>query len=208
MIQLDDRGLLPAIVQDADSDRVLMHAYMNAEALKRTLAGPDAWFYSRSRQELWHKGETSGNFLKVVQVEHDCDNDTVLVKVNPSGSACHNGSKSCFDSGVMNKDSLDTEGISNNLGPGILAELIDVIKQRSNDKPEGSYTVELLKEGTGRVAQKIVEEAGETAIASVNQTLDDVANEMGDLLYHCMVLLVSLDIPAEQVWEVLAKRRG
>ena len=143
-----------------------------------------------------------------MQVEHDCDNDTVLVKVNPSGSACHTGSKSCFDSGVMNKDSLDTEGISNNLGPGILAELIDVIKQRSNDKPEGSYTVELLKEGTGRVAQKIVEEAGETAIASVNQTLDDVANEMGDLLYHCMVLLVSLDIPAEQVWEVLAKRRG
>ena len=94
------------------------------------------------------------------------------------------------------------------LETGGLAELIDVIKQRSNDKPEGSYTVELLKEGTGRVAQKIVEEAGETAIASVNQTLDDVANEMGDLLYHCMVLLVSLDIPAEQVWEVLAKRRG
>ena len=108
----------------------------------------------------------------------------------------------------MNKDSVNAEDIPNNLGPGILAELIDVIKQRSNDKPEGSYTVELLKEGTGRVAQKIVEEAGETAIASVNQTLDDVANEMGDLLYHCMVLLVSLDIPAEQVWEVLAKRRG
>ena len=208
MIQLDDRGLLPAIVQDADSDRGLMHAYMNTEALKRTLAGPDAWFYSRSRQELWHKGETSGNFLKVVQVEHDCDSDTVLVKVKPSGSACHTGLKSCFDSGVMHEDSLDAKGISNNLGPGILSELIDVIKQRSTDKPEGSYTVELLNEGTGRVAQKIVEEAGETALASVNQTLDDVANEMGDLLYHCMVLLVSLGIPAEQVWAVLAKRRG
>tara|TARA_Y100000588_G_scaffold382745_1_gene470842 strand:+ start:889 stop:1515 length:627 start_codon:yes stop_codon:yes gene_type:complete len=208
MIQLDDRGLLAAIVQDADSGRVLMHAYMDAEALKRTLAGPDAWFYSRSRQKLWHKGETSGNFLKVVKVEHDCDSDTVLVKVTPSGSACHTGSQSCFDAGVMNNNSINAEGISNNLGPGILNELIDVIKQRSTVKPEGSYTAELLKEGTGRIAQKIVEEAGETAIASVNQTLDDVANEMGDLLYHCMVLLVSLGMSAEQVWAVLAKRRG
>ena len=201
-------SMIPVIAQDFHSGKVLMLAYMNAEALKRTLAGPDAWFYSRSRQKLWHKGETSGNFLKVMQVEHDCDSDTVLVKVIPSGSACHTGSKSCFDAGVMNKDSVNAEDIPNNLGPGILTELIDVIKQRSNDKPGGSYTVELLKEGTGRVAQKIVEEAGETAIASVNQTLDDVANEMGDLLYHCMVLLVSLDMPAEQVWEVLAKRRG
>jgi phosphoribosyl-ATP pyrophosphohydrolase/phosphoribosyl-AMP cyclohydrolase len=208
MIQFDDRGLLAAIVQDAGSGRVLMHAYMNEEALKLTLEGPDAWFYSRSRQELWHKGETSGNFLKVVEVEQDCDGDAIVVKVNPVGPACHNGTESCFDSGVLDTALLDADGSAEKLGPGVLQELLDVIKQRAIEKPEGSYTVQLLEEGTGRVAQKVVEEAGETAIASVSQTKEDVANEMGDMLYHCMVLLASLEMPADMVWEVLAKRRG
>ncbi len=208
MIQFDDRGLLAAIVQDADSGRVLMHAYMNEDALKRTLEGPDVWFYSRSRQELWHKGETSGNYLKVVEVEQDCDGDAVVVKVNPVGPACHTDAVSCFDSGVLDSALLESGGSNEKLGPGVLQELIDVIKHRATEKPEGSYTVQLLDEGTGRVAQKIVEEAGETAIAAVSQTQDDVANEMGDMLYHCMVLLKSLDMTADKVWEVLASRRG
>ena len=208
MIQFDDRGLLAAIVQDADSGRVLMHAYRNEEALKRTLEGPDAWFYSRSRQELWHKGATSGNFLKVVEVQQDCDGDAIVVRVNPVGAACHTGSESCFDSGVLDTALLEADGSAAKLGPGVLQELLDVITQRVAEKPEGSYTVELIKEGPGRVAQKVVEEAGETAIASVSQTHNDVANEMGDLLYHCMVLLASLEMPADEVWEVLAKRRG
>ncbi len=208
MIQFDDRGLLAAIVQDADSGRVLMHAYMNEEALKRTLEGPDAWFYSRSRQELWHKGETSGNFLKVVEVQQDCDGDAIVVRANPVGPSCHTGAESCFDTAVLDTASLEAEGSSEKLGPGILQELLDVINQRVAEKPEGSYTVELVESGTRRIAQKIVEEAGETAIASVSQTQDDVANEMGDLLYHCMVLLASLEMPADKVWDVLAKRRG
>lgn len=208
MIQFNDRGLIPTIVQDADSGRVLMHAYMNEEALERTLEGPDAWFYSRSRQELWHKGETSGNFLKVVEVQHDCDTDTVLVKANPVGPACHTGAESCFDSGVLTGETLKTEGTGEKLGPGVLDELLSVIKQRVEEKPEGSYTVELIEAGTGRVAQKVVEEAGEVAIASVSQTADDVANEMADLLYHSMVLLASTEISADRVWEKLAKRRG
>jgi len=208
MIQFDDRGLLAAIVQDADSGRVLMHAYMNEEALKRTLEGPDAWFYSRSRQELWHKGETSGNFLKVTEVQQDCDGDAIVVKVNPVGPACHTGSESCFDTAVLDSALFETDGSSERIGPGILQELLDVINQRVAEKPEGSYTVQLIEEGPGRVAQKVVEEAGETAIASVSQTADDVANEMGDLLYHCMVLLASLKMPADRVWEVLAERRG
>jgi len=208
MIQFDDRGLLAAIVQDADSSRVLMHAYMNNEALKRTLEGPGAWFYSRSRQELWHKGETSGNFLKVVEVEQDCDGDAIVVKVNPVGPACHTGAESCFDTNVLDTALLEADGSAEKLGPGVLQELLDVIRQRAIEKPEGSYTVQLLEEGTGRVAQKVVEEAGETAIASVSQTKEDVANEMGDMLYHCMVLLASLEMPADMVWEVLAKRRG
>ena len=208
MIQFDDRGLLAAIVQDADSSRVLMHAYMNKEALKRTLEGPDVWFYSRSRQELWHKGETSGNFLKVVEVEQDCDGDAIVVKVNPVGPACHTGAESCFDTGVLDTALLEADGTAEKLGPGVLQELLDVIRLRAIEKPEGSYTVQLLEEGTGRVAQKVVEEAGETAIASVSQTKEDVANEMADMLYHCMVLLASLEMPADMVWEVLAKRRG
>jgi phosphoribosyl-ATP pyrophosphohydrolase/phosphoribosyl-AMP cyclohydrolase len=208
MIQFDDRGLLPAIVQDADSGRVLMHAYMNEEALKLTLEGPDAWFYSRSRQELWHKGETSGNFLKVVEVQQDCDGDTVVVQVNPVGPVCHTGANSCFDTSVLDTALLEADGSAIKSGPGILQELLDVIKQRAAEKPEGSYTVELLEEGPGRIAQKVVEEAGETAIASVSQTHDDVANEMADLLYHCLVLLASLEMPADQIWQVLAKRRG
>ena len=208
MIQFDDRGLLAAIVQDADSGRVLMHAYMNKEALKRTLEGPDAWFYSRSRQELWHKGATSGNFLKVIEVQQDCDGDAIVVQVNPVGPACHTGTESCFDSGVLDAALLEADGSAEKLGPGVLQELLDVINQRVSEKPEGSYTVSLIEEGPGRVAQKVVEEAGETAIASVSQTHDDVANEMGDLLYHCMVLLASLKMPVDMVWEVLAKRRG
>jgi len=208
MIQFDDRGLLAAIIQDADSGRVLMHAYMNEEALKRTLEGPDAWFYSRSRQELWHKGATSGNFLKVVEVQQDCDGDAIVVQVNPVGPACHTGAESCFDSGVLDAALFQAGGSAEKLGPGVLQELLDVINQRVSEKPEGSYTVSLIEEGPGRVAQKVVEEAGETAIASVSQTHDDVANEMGDLLYHCMVLLASLKMPVDMVWEVLAKRRG
>ena len=207
MIQFNDRGLIPAIVQDAESGRVLMHAYMNGEALRLTLEGPDVWFYSRSRQELWLKGETSGNFLKVVEVQHDCDSDAVMVSVNPVGPACHTGAESCFDSGVLGSDSLVYEGTTTKPGPGVLAELLEVIVQRAEEKPEGAYTAELLAEGTGRVAQKVVEEAGEVAIASVSQPADETASEMADLLYHSMVLLTSAGVPAEMVWEELAKRR-
>ena len=207
MIQFNDRGLIPAIVQDADSGRVLMHAYMNEEALRRTLEGPDAWFYSRSRRQLWHKGETSGNYMKVVEVQHDCDSDTVLVSVSPVGPACHTGAESCFDSGSLDAGSLDANGATTKPGPGVLADLLEVIKKRAEEKPEGSYTAELLEAGTRRVAQKVVEEAGEVAIAAVSQTGEDLANEMADLLYHSMVLLTSAGVSADKVWDVLAKRR-
>ena len=207
MIQFNDRGLIPAIVQDADSGRVLMHAYMNEEALRRTLEGPDAWFYSRSRRQLWHKGETSGNYMKVVEVQHDCDSDTVLVAVSPVGPACHTGAESCFDSGSLDAGSLDANGETTKPGPGGLADLLEVIKRRAEEKPEGSYTAELLEAGTRRVAQKVVEEAGEVAIAAVSQTGEDLVNEMADLLYHSMVLLTSAGVSADKVWDVLAKRR-
>ena len=208
MIQFNDRGLIPAIVQNAESGRVLMHAYMNEEALKRTLEGPDVWFYSRSRHELWHKGETSGNFLKVVEVQHDCDSDALLVKANPVGPACHTGLESCFDSGTVGPATIQSEGTTEQVGPGVLADLLEVIQQRSVDRPEGSYTVELLESGVQRVAQKVGEEATEVVIASLSQTPDDLANEMADMLYHSMVLLTAAGVSADRVWEVLAERRG
>ena len=153
------------------------------------------------------QGETSGNFLKVVGVQHDCDSDAVLVSVNPAGPACHTGAESCFDSGELRSNSLVSEGMTTKQGPGVLAELLEVIAQRAEEKPEGSYTAELLAEGTGRVAQKVVEEAGEVAIASVSRPPNEIASEMADLLYHSMVLLTSAGVPAEKVWEELAKRR-
>jgi phosphoribosyl-ATP pyrophosphohydrolase/phosphoribosyl-AMP cyclohydrolase len=207
MIQFNDRGLIPAIVQDVESGRVLMHAYMNEEALRRTIDGPDVWFYSRSRRELWHKGETSGNYLTVVQIQHDCDTDSLLVQVNPSGPACHTGCNSCFDSGSLNLESLDNNIGIVHQGPEVLTELLEVIRNRAAEKPEGSYTAELLEQGTGRVAQKVVEEAGEVAIASVSQSGDELADEMADLLYHMLVLLKCADVPAEKVWDALAERR-
>ena len=207
MIQFNDRGLVPAIVQDAESGRVLMHAFMNEEALSKTLEGPHAWFYSRSRKALWEKGESSGNYLNVVEVQYDCDGDTVLVKANPVGPTCHNGTESCFDTGTLTANALSNKGSSEQLGPGVLADLLEVIQQRVAEQPEGSYTVDLVKSGPGRVAQKVVEEAGEVAIAAVSQTEEDLANEMADLLYHNMVLLAALDISPDRIWEVLAKRR-
>ncbi|MDA1279949.1 MAG: bifunctional phosphoribosyl-AMP cyclohydrolase/phosphoribosyl-ATP diphosphatase HisIE [Chloroflexi bacterium] len=207
MIQFNDRGLIPAIVQDAETGRVLMHAYMNSEALQRTIAGPDVWFYSRSRRELWHKGETSGNFLKVVEVQRDCDSDAVLVKASPMGPACHTGLGSCFDSGSLTPDTVQTEGNNENFGPGVLADILDVIRQRADDRPAGSYTVELLESGIQRVAQKVGEEATEVVIASLSQTPDDLANEMADMLYHSMVLLIAAGVSPDSVWKVLAERR-
>ena len=207
MIQFNDRGLVPAIVQDAESGRVLMHAFMNKDALNRTLEGPHAWFYSRSRKALWEKGESSGNYLNVVEVQFDCDCDTILVKANPVGPTCHTGKESCFDTGTLTAESLSSVGSSERLGPGVLADLLEVIQQRVAEQPEGSYTVDLIKSGPGRVAQKVVEEAGEVAIAAVSQTEDDLANEMADLLYHNMVLLAALDVSPDRIWEVLAKRR-
>lgn len=207
MIQFDDRGLIPAIVQDVESGRVLMHAYMNEEALKRTIDGPDVWFYSRSRRELWHKGETSGNYLTVVEIQHDCDTDSLLIQVNPCGPACHTGCNSCFDSGLLNLESLDNNNVTIHHGTEVLNELLEVVRRRAAEKPEGSYTAELLQQGTGRVAQKVVEEAGEVAIASVSQSGDDLANEMADLLYHMIVLLECANVPAQKVWDALAERR-
>ena len=201
---------MPAIVQDADSGRVLTLAYMNKEALERTLKGPDVWFYSRSRQELWHKGETSGNYLKVHSAALDCDGDTILVQVKPTGPACHTGQESCFFTDIpgAGTGASETPEAEYAVGPGVLTELAEVIEDRRRTPKNGSYTASLMEGGVERVAQKVVEEAGEVAIAAVGpEAAGRLGPEVADLLYHTLVLLSAAGVSPDAAWDELRARR-
>lgn len=184
-------GLLPAIVQDATTRRVLMLGYMNREALAATLASGKVTFYSRSKQRLWMKGESSGDVLDLVGIEADCDADTLLVQAYPRGLTCHLKRASCFPDAP---------------GDG-LAELDALIAQRERERPEGSYTTKLFESGTRRIAQKVGEEGVETALAAVAQDDTAVLGEAADLLYHLLVLLRARDLSLDAVIDVLAGRR-
>jgi phosphoribosyl-ATP pyrophosphohydrolase/phosphoribosyl-AMP cyclohydrolase len=186
-------GLIPAVVQDARTREVLTVAYMNREALQRTVERGETWFWSRSRKELWHKGETSGNFQTVVNVVLDCDNDTVLVEVEPKGPACHTGAYSCF-------------GVE----PGIervLADLYKLIEQRKQLRPEGSYTTYLFNSGLDKILKKVGEEATETVVAAKNPDAGRLTSETADLLYHVIVMLVERGVELNDVIGELKQRR-
>ncbi|MEE3003906.1 MAG: bifunctional phosphoribosyl-AMP cyclohydrolase/phosphoribosyl-ATP diphosphatase HisIE [Chloroflexota bacterium] len=204
-IKLNEQGLVPAIAQDADTGQVLMLGYMNPGSLKRTVEGVQVWFYSRSREDLWHKGEISGNYLNFKEAWLDCDGDTLLLKVKPDGPACHTGETSCFYTPL---DGVPEEYEATETGPGILSELFAVIQDRQRDPPEGSYTAKLLQAGMGRIAQKVIEEAGETAIAAMQEDQEGLPKEVADLLYHTLVLLAASGVTPNQVWEELRNRRG
>lgn len=200
-LKFDEKGLIPAIVQDAGTRDILMVAYMNADALERTVAGPNVWFFSRSRNELWQKGETSGNFLRVVEVRSDCDGDAVLVFADPAGPACHTGNRTCFFDEPLAQPGKLKPGVS------VLQELFHLIEQRKRERPEGSYTTRLFNDGAPRIAQKVVEEAGEVAIAAVAQNGGNTGEEVADLLYHTLVLLAATGVDPAEVWAELEKRR-
>ncbi len=189
-------GLVPAIVQDADSGAVLMMAYMNREALEETLKRSRAVFFSRSKQRLWEKGETTGHTLDVVDVVADCDNDTLLVTARPRGPACHNGTLTCFGNEVRSAAG----------DVAFLARLEQVIAQRATEKPESSYTARLLEKGIARVAQKVGEEGVELALAGVGENTDKVAEESADLVFHLLVLLQARGVPLAQVVRTLEAR--
>jgi phosphoribosyl-AMP cyclohydrolase / phosphoribosyl-ATP pyrophosphohydrolase len=189
-------GLLPAIVQDVRSGQVLMLAYMNRESLRITLAEKRATFFSRSRNRLWTKGETSGNWLHVVAVETDCDQDTLLILANPDGPTCHLGTSSCFGDDIAS----DAAGLS------FLMRLESVIAQRISDRPEGSYTARLWSEGPTRIAQKVGEEAVEVALAAVTQEDERLIGESADLLYHLALLLKSRNLSLTTVVRELEQR--
>jgi phosphoribosyl-ATP pyrophosphohydrolase/phosphoribosyl-AMP cyclohydrolase len=191
-------GLLPAVVQHARTGRVLMLGYMNEAALRATLAGGRVVFFSRSRQSMWTKGETSGHFLDVVDVSTDCDSDALLVLADPLGPTCHNGTESCFDQAAA----TDAQRLA------FLALLERIIANRIADQPEGSYTAKLFSEGPGRIAQKVGEEGVETALAAVTRDDEGLVGECADLLYHLLLLLKSRDLSLEQVAAELKARHA
>jgi phosphoribosyl-ATP pyrophosphohydrolase/phosphoribosyl-AMP cyclohydrolase len=183
-LKFDERGLIPAIVQDAITGRVLMFAWMNDEALRRTQESGEAWFWSRSRNELWHKGATSGNTLHVREIRADCDADVILLRVDPSGPVCHTGRESCFFYNAQTLDELDNPPPAT-----FLDDLERVIASRRDSAPDESYTATLFKKGRHKIAQKVGEEGLETAMAGIAQDDERLIDESTDLLFHLLVLL-------------------
>jgi len=189
-------GLVPAIVQDADTGAVLMLGYMNREALEQTFARKRAVFYSRSKQRIWEKGESSGHTLDLVDVAVDCDGDTLLVTTRPRGPACHNGTLTCFGD--------EARSAATNIA--FLGKLESVVAQRASEKPEDSYTARLLAKGINKVAQKVGEEGVETALAGVNESDQQLVEESADLLFHLLVLLRARGLRLGQVVRQLETR--
>jgi phosphoribosyl-ATP pyrophosphohydrolase/phosphoribosyl-AMP cyclohydrolase len=202
-------GLVPAVVQDVADGRVLMVAYMDAEALAATLASGDVHFHSRSRARLWRKGETSGNVLRLVDLATDCDGDALLVTVDPAGPTCHRGTRSCFDPDAAAPDEHASQGFA------WLEGLWAAIASRATERPAGSYTASLLAGGVDAVGRKVTEEATELllaakddAVASSTSTRAALAGEAADLLYHALVLLAERDIAPAEVIAVLRERHA
>lgn len=191
----DAAGLIPVVVQDRASGDVLMLAYANPEALQRTALSGLAHFWSRSRQALWRKGETSGNALRVREVRADCDRDALLMVVEPAGPACHTGARTCF-------------GETTPTGAGMLEELRRVIASRRQQAPEGSYTARLLAKGLDHTLEKIGEESAEVVIAAKGESDERLAEESADLMFHLLVALEQRGVRPGQVLEVLRRRRG
>ncbi len=186
-----EKGLIPVIIQDNKSLRVLMLGYMNREAYEKSIAEGRVTFFSRSKERLWTKGETSGNYLYIKEIEKDCDNDTLLLRVDPAGPVCHTGSTSCF--GGENSE-------------GFIRELSQIIKTRHEEMPEGSYTTKLFNKGVNKIAQKVGEEAFESVIEATNGTRDGLIYELSDLVYHVLVLMENNGVTVSDIEKELWSR--
>lgn len=196
-ITYDENGLIPAIVQDETTGKVLMLAYMNEEALGKTLETKETWFYSRSRQELWHKGATSGNTQVVKSVTLDCDGDALLVTVAPAGPACHTGEVTCFFDPLLKEERPKR---------AVIHDIINVIEDRRQNPQDGAYTTYLFNEGIDKVLKKIGEEATEVVIGAKNNDKEEIKWEVADLIYHTLVLLNMTDVSISDIKEVLYER--
>jgi phosphoribosyl-ATP pyrophosphohydrolase/phosphoribosyl-AMP cyclohydrolase len=224
-LKFDEYGLIPAIVQDAQTREVLTLAYMNRESLERTVTTNATWFWSRSRGELWHKGETSGNTQRLVELILDCDQDAIVVLVEPAGPACHTGERTCFHNAIWSdvqgltpehsvealqskvwtnegrKDNREAE----NLGT-LLNQLYDLVESRKRERPDGSYTTYLFNEGLDKILKKVGEESAETIIAAKNENTNGLVAEVSDLIYHLLVLLVERGVSLDEIRQEMAQR--
>ncbi len=198
-IKFDERGLVPCVAQDFASGEVLTLAYANEESLRLTVETGELHFYSRSREEIWRKGETSGNVLRLHQLRYDCDGDAIVALVEPTGPACHTGERTCFYRAIGGEPELAPSEA--------LAALERTLRSRAAERPEGSYTVKLLDDPK-LIGEKVEEEAEEVVRAAREESDERVAEEAADLLYHLSVLLASRDVPQRAVMEVLNGRRG
>lgn len=209
-------GLVPVVVQDAASGEVLMLAYADGEALRRTLAEGKAWFYSRARRRLWLKGESSGNFQRVVEVRYDCDGDALLYRVLPQGPACHTGQRSCFYRGWQVAPSVSTlerlteeeRAAREQAHPGIIMELYALLRQRLRELPAGSYTADLFRQGPDRLLQKVGEEAVEVILAGKGSDRSRLIGEVADLCFHLLAFLAYTEVSPGEIWAELARRRA
>jgi phosphoribosyl-ATP pyrophosphohydrolase/phosphoribosyl-AMP cyclohydrolase len=231
-LKFDDHGLITTVVQDDDTNEVLMVAHMNAESLAKTLQTGETWFWSRSRRELWHKGATSGATQRVVDIRLDCDGDALLVRVNPNGPACHTGERACFFRGARDVESPKPERVEDKndsilkrvespvslvnvaaMDLGIqLQDLFKLIQERKDQRPEGSYTSYLFNSGLDKILKKVGEESAETIIAAKNAGDDEgreqLSSEISDLLYHLLVLMVERDVSLHDIAAELSARAG
>lgn len=201
-LKYNEQGLIPAIIQDADTKQVLMLAYMNEESFKKTLETGTTVFYSRSRQKLWQKGETSGNVQKVVSIYKDCDNDTLLINVKQTGVACHTGSYTCFYKNVLTGETEETHPKN----PCVLYDEYEIVKSRLENPEEGSYTNYLFTKGLDKILKKVGEECSEVIIAAKNRDSSEVQYEISDLLFHLTVLLVEQGISWKDIFAEIEKR--
>jgi phosphoribosyl-AMP cyclohydrolase / phosphoribosyl-ATP pyrophosphohydrolase len=204
-VKFDEKGLIPAIVQDATTKEVLTLAYMNRTSLEKSIESKETWFYSRSRQELWHKGATSGNTQKIVEMKLDCDQDAIVVLVNPAGPACHTGAISCFSESIL-KEEITVKNEASLSDYQILMDLEQIIDQREKERPEGAYTTYLFEEGVDKILKKVGEEASEVIIAAKNRSQEELKWEASDLLYHLFVLLREQELPFKEILNVLQER--
>ncbi|MBN3554345.1 bifunctional phosphoribosyl-AMP cyclohydrolase/phosphoribosyl-ATP diphosphatase HisIE [Fictibacillus nanhaiensis] len=203
-LKFDEKGLIPAVVQDVQSKEVLTVAYMNRESIEKTIEIGETVFFSRSRQALWHKGETSGNTQKVRSIRYDCDQDALVVLVEPQGPACHTGAYSCFSETLYEKDvRVDAPNPDRYR---ILTELQEIIAKREHEMPEGAYTTYLFEHGVDKILKKVGEEAGEVIIAAKNRDAEELKWEVSDLFYHVLVLLQEQKVPLDEILATLKER--
>ncbi|MFB7305365.1 bifunctional phosphoribosyl-AMP cyclohydrolase/phosphoribosyl-ATP diphosphatase HisIE [Heyndrickxia sporothermodurans] len=194
------KGLIPAIIVDIHTNNVLMLAYMNKEAFDKTIETKETWFYSRSRKTLWNKGATSGNKQNVISIKTDCDEDSLLIYVEPLGPACHTGEYTCFYKNILEQKNI------NDFSTSIYTQVMNEIIDRKTNTVENSYTNYLFDNGIDKIGKKVIEEAGEVVIAAKNKNSQEIINECSDLLYHTFVLLADQNIQLEEIEEELKKR--